>query len=126
MRILLVGAGGALGSVMRYLLSGFVQEVFPGSLFPFGTLTVNVLGSATIGFLWELAEQYGVLSNLSRAFWIIGFLGGFTTFSAFANETFTLARDTEYLGAAVNILAQLILCLGAVWFGRILVHWIWR
>jgi fluoride exporter len=126
MRVLLVGAGGCLGSVARYLLSGFVQAAVPESLFPFGTLAVNVLGSAGIGFLWELAEQYGALSDLSRAFWIIGFLGGFTTFSAFANETFTLARDSEYAGAAANIIAQLVVCLGAVWFGRILVHWIWR
>jgi len=126
MRVLLVGTGGFLGSVARYLLSGFVQGALPGFLFPFGTLAVNVLGSAGIGFLWELAEQYGILSDMSRAFWIIGFLGGFTTFSAFANETFTLARDSEYLGAAANLVAQLVLCLGAVWFGRILVHWIWR
>jgi CrcB protein len=126
MRIFLIGAGGFLGSVARYLLSGFVQGAAPESLFPLGTLTVNVLGSAGIGFLWELAEQYGVLSDLSRAFWIVGFLGGFTTFSAFANETFALARDSEYAGAAANVVAQLVLCLGAVWFGRSIVHWIWR
>ena len=125
-RILLVGAGGFFGSVARYVISGLVQSIVPESLFPFGTLAVNTLGSAGIGFLWELAEQYGVLNDLSRAFWIIGFLGGFTTFSAFANETFTLARDSEYVSASVNIVAQLVLCLGAVWFGRILVHWIWR
>lgn len=126
MRVLLIGAGGFLGSVARYLLSGFVQGAAPASLFPLGTLAVNGLGSAGIGFLWELAEQYGVLSDLSRAFWIIGFLGGFTTFSAFANETFVLARDSEYAGAAANVVAQLGLCFCAVWFGRSIVHWIWR
>ncbi len=66
MRVFLIGAGGFLGSVARYLLSGFVQGAAPESLYPFGTLTVNVLGSAGIGLLWELAEQYGVLSDLSH------------------------------------------------------------
>jgi CrcB protein len=125
-RVFLVGAGGFFGSVARYLLSGLAQGIVPSSLFPLGTLTVNALGCAGIGILWELAEQHGVMTDLARAFWIVGFLGGFTTFSAFANETFTLARDSEYAVAALNILANLGLCLCAVWLGRILVHWIWR
>jgi CrcB protein len=89
---------------------------------PFGTLVVNVVGCFLIGFLSGLAEARSVFGPEVRLFLFIGVLGGFTTFSSFAYETFALARDTENLAAAANIFAQVILGLIAVWVGNALVR----
>ena len=78
------------------------------------------MGCLLIGFLSGLAENRSVFGPEVRLFLFIGVLGGFTTFSSFAYETFSLARETENLAAAVNILAQLILGLVGVWFGNVL------
>jgi len=126
MKLLLIGAGGFLGSILRYLLSGFAQSITGSAAFPVGTLTVNFAGCLAIGFLWNLSETYGVLTGSTRAFLIVGVLGGFTTFSAFANETFNLLRDAEKLFAILNVVGHIVLCLFAVWLGRAMVHWIWR
>jgi CrcB protein len=120
-----VGIGGFLGSVARYLLSGWVQER-TGAAFPFGTLAVNVAGCFIIGGLSELAETYTFLTPQARAFVVVGILGGFTTFSAFGNETLNLARDGERGLAFANIAAHLVVALGAVWVGRAAVHAVWR
>jgi CrcB protein len=125
-RILLIGAGGALGSILRYLLSGYVQELTKSIGFPYGTLAVNVLGCAVIGFLAQLGEAWGVFDAESRAFVFIGLLGGFTTFSTFGNESVTLLREGENLSALTYIGAHVILGLGAVWLGRNLAQLIWR
>lgn len=126
LRLFVIGAGGFIGSVLRYLLSGFVQNLFGSFQFPFGTLSVNVIGCFTLGFLVQLAESYGLFSAETRAFLFIGILGGFTTFSAFGNETWNLIRDRETTFAALNLTAHIILGLGAVWCGRALVPAIWR
>jgi len=84
------------------------------------TLVVNSAGCLLIGFLSGLAENRSVFGPEVRLFLFIGVLGGFTTFSSFAYETFSLTRDTENLAAAVNIIAQLILGLVGVWFGNTL------
>ena len=123
--ILWVGLGGFIGSVFRYVLSGFVQELTRRADFPLGTLTVNILGCLVIGFLSQLAEARGAFSPETRAFVIIGILGGFTTFSSFGNETMNLWRDGEGYLAFVNVAAQLILGLGAVWLGRTIGHKLW-
>jgi len=91
-RAALVGFGGFIGSVARYLMAGAVHRVADRALFPSGTLAVNVLGCLAIGFLGGLAESRGVLSASARLFLLIGVLGGFTTFSSFGFET--MARAT--------------------------------
>lgn len=123
--VLLVGIGGFIGSAIRYLLSGYVQQSSK-SIFPFGTLTVNVIGCFVIGFLSQLAENRGVFSSEARAFVFIGILGGFTTFSAFGNETLNLAHDGENLSAFANIGLNVFLGLLAVWLGRTVSNLIWR
>lgn len=116
-RIALVGAGGFLGSVFRYALSGFVQRLLPMSTFPYGTLAVNVVGCLGIGALSGLADTRQILSPATRSFLLIGLLGGFTTFSTFGYEAFALSRDGEHLRAAANVLLHVGLGLVAVWLG---------
>lgn len=125
-KYLLVGIGGLIGSILRYWLSGWVQQALKTSLYPLGTLTVNLLGCLVIGFLAGLAEQRGVFSPEARAFAFIGVLGGFTTFSTFGNETFGLLQDGQTLPALVNIGLHLVFGIGAVWLGRTLAFLIWR
>lgn len=124
--IVIVGIGGFIGSVMRYLIGGYVQQAARSISFPYGTLAVNVIGCFIIGFLSQLAENRGVLSSESRAFVFIGILGGFTTFSSFGNETLNLARAGEMLHAVANIGLNVFLGLSAVWLGRALSYVIWR
>lgn len=118
-KLLLVGTGGFLGSVARALVSNFVQQS-AGSRFPFGTLTVNVLGCLVIGFLSQIGDNREVLTPEIRSFVFIGILGGFTTYSSFGNETVNLARSGDALLAFTNVATQLVLGLGAVWIGRYL------
>jgi CrcB protein len=124
--ILLVGVGGFIGSIMRYLASGYVQQVSKSIDFPYGTLAVNVIGCFIIGFLAQLAEGRGVFTNESRLFVFTGFLGGFTTFSSFGNETLNLARDSQTLNALANVGANVVVGLFAVWLGRTVSYLIWR
>jgi CrcB protein len=126
LKLLLIGTGGFIGSVFRYLLSGSVQAASQSIAFPFGTLAVNVVGCFFIGFLSELAESRGVFTADTRAFLIIGILGGFTTFSAFGNETMNLLRDGEGVLAIANVGAQVFFGLGAVWLGYTIAYTIWR
>jgi CrcB protein len=125
-KLLLIGTGGFIGSIFRYLISGSVQAASQSIAFPYGTLAVNVIGCFLIGFLSELAESRSLFSPETRAFLIVGILGGFTTFSAFGNETLNLLRDGERALAAINVIAQILLGLGAVWLGYILAYQIWR
>ena len=125
MRLLLIALGGGLGSVLRYLLGGLVQSAAGTSLFPVGTLAVNTLGCLLVGVLAELGEARGVLNADVRALLIVGLLGGFTTFSTFANETVSAARDDSLLIAVSNILLSVGLGLLAVWLGRLLAQTIW-
>ena len=125
-RLLLVGAGGFLGSVLRYIVSGYGQQSSGSVGFPYGTLAVNVIGCFVIGALSALAENRGVFTTEARLFVFVGILGGFTTFSTFSNETMNFLREGDNLRAVVNVAAQLILGLGAVWLGRSIVTAIWR
>lgn len=124
--LILIGIGGFLGSVLRYWVSGYVQQLSRSVDFPYGTLVVNVLGCLTIGFLSQLVETRGLFTSQARAFVFIGLLGGFTTFSTFGNESINLLRDGENVFALGNVAAHLALGLGAVWFGRTLAFLIWR
>jgi CrcB protein len=111
--------GGFVGSSLRFIVSGWVHRALPFSTFPFGTLTVNVLGCLAIGFLGGLANFKQVLSSEYRLFLLIGVLGGFTTFSTFAYETLALAQDSETLKALANTLLQVLLGFGAAWIGYV-------
>lgn len=122
----LVGAGGFVGSILRYWFSGLAQQWTQSAVFPFGTLAVNLTGSLMIGFLSQLADSRGVFTAETRALVFIGVLGGFTTFSTFSNETMNFLREGENLPAVLNVSAHIILGLGAVWLGRSVSYWIWR
>ena len=125
-RLLVIGAGGFLGSILRYIVSGVVQNTFWNITFPLGTAVVNLSGCFIIGFLTELAESRGFLTDPARAFLLIGILGGYTTFSSFGNETVNLFRSGESFLALGNVALQLVLGLGCVWFGRDCAHLLWR
>jgi len=84
------------GAILRYLLSGWVQAWAKGAAFPYGTLTVNLLGCLIIGFLAQLVELRNLFSPETRVFVFIGVLGAFTTFSTFGNDTMLLLRDGEW------------------------------
>ncbi|MEO0017533.1 MAG: Protein crcB [Verrucomicrobiota bacterium] len=120
MNLLLVILGGALGSGLRYLLSGMIAERV-GETFPFGTLAVNVIGSVAIGFFATLTGPEGrwLVSPAARIFFMTGVCGGFTTFSSFSLQTLTLARDAEWFYAGLNILASVAVCLVGVWLGHL-------
>ena len=126
MRVLWIGLGGAVGSILRYLLSGAAQDALPRSTFPLGTLVVNVLGCFALGVLAELAETRGFMSPATRSLLMVGLLGGFTTFSAFASETVSALRDGAALVAALNVASSVFLGLAAVWGGRVAAAQIWR
>jgi CrcB protein len=118
--------GGFAGAVLRYLASGWVQSASGSPSFPWGTLAVNVIGCFLIGVLAYLADTRGILHPQARLFVIVGVLGGFTTFSAFGNETMNLIRDGENFLAAANAIGGVLLCLAAVWVGRFVAVAIWR
>lgn len=125
-KLFLAGIGGFIGSALRYAVTGSIQTWTKSVDFPYGTLAVNLIGCFAIGLLSYLAETRGVFTAETRTLIFIGVLGGFTTFSAFGNETMNLWRDGQNYLAAANIAAQLVLGLGAVWIGRALAFQIWR
>jgi CrcB protein len=125
-KLILAGIGGFIGSSLRYAITGYVQDLSRSIEFPYGTLAVNLIGCFLIGFLSQLAESRGVFTAESRTLIFIGVLGGFTTFSAFGNETINLWRDGENLLALANVAAHLVLGFGAVWFSRALAYQLWR
>src|SRR5512145_1230275 len=121
-----VALGGALGSISRYLLGTWTQAISKSIDFPYGTLTVNLIGCFLIGFLSQLAEARGAFTSESRAFIFIGILGGFTTFSSFGNDTINLLRAGGTFNALANIGANVIVGLLLVWLGRTVSFWIWK
>jgi fluoride exporter len=116
-----IGLGGGLGSVARHLASGWVARHF-GATFPWGTLLVNVTGSLVIGLFAALTAPDGrwMVPVTGRQFFMIGVLGGYTTFSSFSLQTLTLAQDGEWLQAAGNVALSVLGCLAAVWLGWLL------
>jgi CrcB protein len=113
-----VAIGGGLGAMARYWCSG-VAAVLIGETFPWGTLIVNVLGSFIIGF-FAIATGPGGRIHVSSAasqFVMIGFCGGFTTFSSFSLQTLNLVSDGEWVRAGANIAGSMVCCLVAVWAG---------
>ena len=113
----LVGAGGFIGAIFRYGLSGFVQRSATFAAFPYGTLVVNMLGCLLIGIAVGLIDTRQMIHPEFRSFVLVGVLGGFTTYSTFGLETFALLRDEEFLRAVSNVAIHVILGLALVWAG---------
>lgn len=116
--LLAIGTGSFIGGVSRYLLSRFVQERFL-SAFPFGTMAVNLLGCLLIGLVYGWSERGG-MSQEWRLFLATGILGGFTTFSAFSNETVGMLRDGQFGYAGLYIGASVVLGIGATILGIVI------
>lgn len=125
-KLLLIGCGGFAGAVARYMISGLIQHLSRSVSFPFGTLGVNIIGCFIIGGLAYLIEAHGWLSVQMRLLLLIGFLGSFTTYSTFANETWNLLSEAEFLYASLNVTVHIILGLSAVWVGRTMAYLVWR
>ena len=115
-QILAIAVGGAVGSVLRFLMSNGVYGLL-GRGFPYGTLAVNVLGSLLMGFLYILLLERTVAGPELRGLLLVGLLGAFTTFSTFSLETLNLLEQAAYLRAAVNVAASVVACLAAAWLG---------
>lgn len=119
-RLVLIGLGGMIGTLLRYGTGGLVARWKGGATFPLETLVINVAGCLAIGFLAGLSETRGILSSSARSFLFIGLLGGFTTFSTFGYETFQLLRDGQFGAGLGSVALQFTLGLGAVWAGDVL------
>ena len=117
--ILAIAAGGAGGALLRYWCSQGVHSLL-GRSFPYGTLTVNVMGSLLMGLLFVLLSERQFVAAEWRAFLLIGLLGAFTTFSTFSIETLNLLEQGDVFKAGLNILFSVSLCLVACWSGIIL------
>ncbi len=116
---LFVALGSAAGGMLRYWLSNYVYKWLP-VFFPFGTLTVNFTGSFIIGLIIFGLDDRGLLSPEARLLLTVGFCGGFTTFSTFSLETVNLLKNSEFLLAAVNIVASVALTLAATYLAYVL------
>ena len=118
-QVLLVGVGGALGSILRYGV-GLLASRFPSSL-PLGTVMVNLAGCFLIGLAAALAHKRGLVTGDARLLLVTGFLGGFTTFSAFGLETLTLLQRGKYLHAAASVGVSVGGGLAMAWLGFALI-----
>jgi len=117
--ILIVGFGGFIGTVARFLISRYFQLNYT-SVFPWGTLVVNILGCLLIGIIYGISEKGDFLSPEVRLFLTVGICGGFTTFSTFSNDAFLLLRQEEWIRFAFYASFSFFLGLLAVYAGRII------
>lgn len=114
---LLIFFGAGLGGVSRYWVSNGIY-LLVGRQFPYGTLVVNASGSFLIGLLFVLImEKFGDIGPQLRSLLLIGFLGGYTTFSSFSMETLNLLESGAWLSAILNILLSVTLCIALAWLG---------
>jgi len=109
----IVALGSGLGGMLRYYISDFVQKN-SSTLFPYGTLTVNIIGSFIIGLVLFYLDSIKIISSEMRLFLSVGLCGGLTTFSTFSFETIKLVQDSEYLLAGTNVLLNVFITLLAV------------
>ena len=120
-KLCVIGFGGFIGAIARYGLSGLAHRL-TGSVFPVGTLLVNVLGCLVIGVLATLVADKPMLSPNTRLFLMIGLLGSFTTFSTFGYETVELLHDSSMRAAMLNVCLNVVLGVVAVFGGQALVR----
>ena len=125
-KLLIIGVGGFIGAIARFLVSGWVQIASGSVGFPYGTIAVNLIGCFLIGFLAYLMDARGVFEPQVRLFLFIGVLGSFTTFSTFEYETYSLFRESSTGLALVDIGVHVFFGLVAVWAGHALAGLIWR
>jgi CrcB protein len=121
--ILAIAVGGGLGSVARHYAIATANNMW-GQAFPYGTLLVNVLGSFIIGVLMEAMALKWQVSLETRAFLVTGFLGGFTTFSAFSFDVLKLVDTDQYLSASLYVLSSVALSLAAIFLAVYLIRWV--
>ena len=117
--LLYIGFGSFLGGIARYLTSRVVQNSI-ASTFPYGTMVVNLLGCFLIGLFFGISERTNLINDEWRIFLTVGFCGGFTTFSTFANENMSLLRDGNFFYFALYTGLSVFLGLVAVFFGNAL------
>ena len=117
LKIFLVGSGGFFGSILRYIANELVLKFFSGQYLFYSTLFVNVFGCFLIGFFITLSETKQMFNTEIRLLIIVGFLGGFTTFSTFGYETFNFIRNGNIINSLSNVFLQIFLGIGAVWLG---------
>ena len=115
----IIGFGGMLGSISRYLLSEYVTEHYPGA-FPFGTFAINVIGCLLIGIFYGLSNRHEWFTPEWRVFLTAGFCGGFTTFSTFAIENLALLETSRYLVFGLYTAGSVVIGILAVLLGMVI------
>lgn len=118
--VLIIGMGGFLGTISRYLSTLYVHKWVAIS-FPLGTFLVNILGCFLIGLFYGISEKSEFLTNEWRLFLTIGFCGGFTTFSTFANDNLMMVKDQQFLYMALYTIGSVALGLLMVYLGQLLI-----
>lgn len=118
-KLLLLAFAGAVGTLARYSLAGVVQRVL-GPDFPWGTLVVNTAGCLAAGFFWALFEGRLAVTSIARVVVLVGFMGGFTTFSTYILETGQLIRDSQLMMAMMNLMAQNVIGIICLFIGMAL------
>jgi CrcB protein len=119
--LLIIGLGGFIGTILRYLTAVLFSKLVTTPFIPYGTLAVNFLGCLLIGMVYGISERFHLLSPQWRLFLAAGVCGGFTTFSAFAYENVSMLQQSNFLGFALYSLGSFILCLIAVFAGLSLI-----
>jgi CrcB protein len=115
--LLLVGIGGFIGAILRYILGGWIQNSFVN--LPVGTLVINVTGSFFLGLIMYLSEYQGLFGEETRIFLTIGVLGAYTTLSTFGYESFRLLDDSKIMLMTINLVATVLFSMLAVYLGKI-------
>lgn len=118
MQLIAIGVGGAIGAVLRFVISGIAYNIF-GQNFPWGTLVVNMIGCFLIGLFAQLFEEIAISPHL-RVLVLVGGLGAFTTFSTYALENVNLLRDGQLATALLNILVSTVVGVVFVFLGIML------
>ncbi len=121
LNVFIVGLGGIIGAISRYLIEDLVKYISGSVIFPYGTLTVNLLGCLIIGILFALIDSSSLFGIKARLFLITGILGALTTFSSFGWDTFTLLHHNYHFWAVFNILVEVVFGFLAVWLGYMIV-----
>ena len=119
LQIFAIMIGGSVGAAMRFMVSNGVYSLL-GREFPYGTLAVNIIGSFFMGLLTVMILERGDFDPLIKLAILVGFLGSFTTFSTFSMDTLALINDGALLRAFINMIANVVICVSAVWLGMIL------